>query len=294
MRKLKIALAQCGQTDDFATNSETILRFLEEAGAAGTQIVCFPETQTVGYRVDVSKPPPEQPVPIEALDELHGKVARRCGELGMACILGTETPLAPSHGDPRTSKPYNSALVIDETGKILGVHHKARLTPLDATAYTPGSGFRTFDLFGVKIGVVICFEGFRFAESTADCVGQGAQLVFHPQNNTTRPNDWKVPVHHAMLVTRAAENTIWFASCNCCHVQHQNCRSMVVAPDGLVHAQTEMRREELLVTEIDIDRATRAMFRFDPEDCAEMLFADTVDRAEFAAELPKRSATTQA
>eukprot|EP01046_Picozoa_sp_COSAG06_P108713 COSAG06_NODE_55135_length_291_cov_0.697917_1_plen_55_part_01 len=36
----------------------------------------------------------------------------------------------------------------------------------------------------------------------------GAQVVFHPQNNTTRPAAWKVPIHHAMIVTRAAENTV--------------------------------------------------------------------------------------
>jgi hypothetical protein len=40
--------------------------------------------------------------------------------------------------------------------------------------------------------VVICYEGFRFAHTTAACVAQGAQLVIHPQNNTTRPVPWKV------------------------------------------------------------------------------------------------------
>ena len=63
---------------------------------------------------------------------------------------------------------------------------------------------------------------------------------------------------------------------------------MVVAPDGQVHAQTELKREELLVTEIDIDRATRAMFEYDLENCAEMLFSDTVAKEEYASILPKR------
>jgi ribosomal-protein-alanine N-acetyltransferase len=277
MHPLKIGLAQTRQTPDFATNAATIFRFMEDAGRAGVQILCFPEDQTVGYLVDIV--PPGTPVPVEQLEDLHSRVAKRCGELGMACVLGTETPLP---ADPRRGKPYNSAMVISETGRVLGVHHKTRLTPLDATVYTPGSTFETFDLFGVKVGVVICFEGFRFADTTRECVRQGAQLVFHPQNNTTRPNDWKIPVHHAMIVTRAAENTIWFASCNACHVPHQNCRSMIVAPDGQIHARTELKREELLVSEIDIDRATRAMFNFDADGCAEMLFGNTVTRGEYA------------
>src|SRR4051794_34769973 len=56
--------------------------------------------------------------------------------------------------------------------------------------------------WGGRVG----FEGFRFAETTRACVRRGARLVFHPQNNTTRPDGWKVPVHEAMVVTRAAEN----------------------------------------------------------------------------------------
>ena len=143
----------------------------------------------------------------------------------------------------------------------------------------------TFELFGVRVGVVICFEAFRFAETTAECVRQGAQLVLHPQNNTTRPNDWKIPIHHAMIMTRAAENTIWFASCNACLIPHQNSRSIIVAPDGRIHAQTELQQEQLLVAEIDIDLATRAMFTFDMEGCAEVLFADTIKREEYSSAL---------
>jgi predicted amidohydrolase len=226
--------------------------------------------------VDIATP--DQPVPADRLEELHERVARRCGELGLACVLGTETPAGPAQ------KPYNSALVIAETGRVLGVHHKTRLTPLDSIAYTPGTSIETFELCGVTVGVVICFEGFRFPETTRECVRQGARLVLHPQNNTTRPNDWKVPIHHAMIVTRAAENTIWFASCNAC-LEHQNCRSMVVAPDGRIQAQAELKREEIVVAELDIDQATQAMFRYDLEGCAGPLFADTVARAEYASAL---------
>lgn len=274
---LRIALAQCRQTADFDTNARKIFEFLDRAAAARAEIVCFPETQTVGYRVDISTP--DAPVEPDRLDDLHRRIAHRCGELRLACILGTEVP-APVN--PTGSKPYNSALVISPAGEILGVHHKTKLTPLDAVAYAPGSTIETFDLCGVRIGVVICFEGFRFAETTRECVRQGAQLVFHPQNNTTRPNDWKIPIHHAMIVTRAAENTIWFASCNICHDQHQNCSSMIVAPDGRIHAQATLKSEELVVADLDIELATQAMFKFDVDGCAQVLFSDTVRPEEYA------------
>ena len=273
MKTLRIGLAQVNQTADFDANENTIFRFVEKASEAGVQALCFPETQTVGYRVDIATP--DTPVPVEKLKNLHEELARRCGELGMACILGTEIP----NGE---EKPFNSVVIISESGEMIRTHHKTKLTPLDAIAYSPGEGFEVFEFFGIKTGVVICFEGFRFPETTRELVRQGAQLVFHPQNNTTRPNDWKIPVHHSMIVTRAAENTIWFASCNTCLNPHQNCLSLIVAPDGQIVAQSEFRQEQLVVADIDIDQATRAMFNFDTDGCADVLFADTVKKEEYA------------
>ena len=60
-----------------------------------------------------------------------------------------------------------------------------------------------------------------------------------------------------MTITRAAENTVWFASCNACLDTHQNCQTMIVVPDGRIHA----------------------MYRYDIS--AELLFANTVDRGEY-------------
>jgi len=153
MKMLRIGLAQCLQTADFEFNADRIFQFMDKAHQRGVQILCFPETQTVGYRCDVVEP--DAPCPSEKLETLHQQVAAKCGEYGLACILGTEWP---QEGDTSHSKPYNSALVINEQGNVLGVHHKNYLTPLDAVAYSTGTTFETFDLFGVKVGVVICFE----------------------------------------------------------------------------------------------------------------------------------------
>jgi len=93
-----------------------------------------------------------------------------------------------------------------------------------------------------------------------------------------------------MIVTRAAENTVWFASCNACLPPHQNSRSLIVAPDGRIHGQTELCQEELLVRDIDVEQETQAMFRMSQgptatalADTADLLFADTVAAEEYAA-----------
>jgi predicted amidohydrolase len=250
-------------------NTTTILRFIDKAKSEDVQIICFPEAQTVGYRGAIT--PVSTPVLTKALQETHRQIAKLCGEYGIGCVLGTETP---NESSPKTSLPFNSALVISPEGTILGCHHKTKLTPEDAKNYTAGKQMETFELFGTIIGVVICFEGFRFSQTTAECVRQGAQLVFHLQNNTDRPLDWKIPIHHAMIVTRAAENTIWFASCNICQEEFQNSRSMIVAPDGRIFAQTDLKKEQLLVADVDIDLATRAICKFDDQAITPVLYGD--------------------
>jgi len=60
----------------------------------------------------------------------------------MALIMGTETP------NPN-GKPYNSAHVIGADGETLAVHHKSRITALDAKGYERGPGPTPFMVQGI-------------------------------------------------------------------------------------------------------------------------------------------------
>ncbi len=82
---------------------------------------------------------------------------------------------------------------------------------------------------------------------------------------------------------------MWFASCNACLVPHQNSRSLIVAPDGQICVQTQLRREELLVADLDVARATRAMFELERDGMADVLFAGTVRLEELATAGPMTS-----
>lgn len=115
MPPLRIGLARTRQTADRHDNRVAILQAVDHAAAQGVQVLGFPQTQTVGYRVDITDTLERGPA--AWLDEVHGEVARRGGAAGMACVLGTEMPTA--HG-----KPCYTALVISEAGPVLGTHHR--------------------------------------------------------------------------------------------------------------------------------------------------------------------------
>ena len=257
MKRMTLGVAQVPPSPDLATNLDVALEYLERAADKGVDLLCFPETHLAGYRVCIL--PPEATCDEEGLRRARERLAERCAALKIGAIVGTETPGGPG------GKPYNSALVIGDDGATLAVHHKSRLTPRDAEGYACGDGPTAFTFRGVPMGIVICFEGFRFPETTRELARGGARVVFHPQFNHVMPGmEWKLPVHEALLVTRAAENTIWFVSANMAHAKN-NCRSLVIAPSGLIEAAAPLGEATLLTAEIDPALATHAFLVEDPE-----------------------------
>jgi len=85
------------------------------------------------------------------------------------------------------------------------------------------------------------------------------------------PNmDWKQPIHEALIMSRAGENTVFFISSNMCH-QRNNCRSLIIAPNGLIMKASVLTQEMLIVADIDTDLATHAFLQDDLDKMAKAL-----------------------
>jgi len=262
MQTLRIGVAQVPQTDTIQTNLDKVIEYMEKAADQSVEIICFPETHLPGYRVGIRET--GSPCEADKLTRAAEIIRSKCRDLSMGVVVGTETP------NPK-GKPYNSALVINKTGAILALHHKSKLTPADAKGYSPGDGPTAFMFKGVPMGVVICFEGFRYPETTRGLARNGAKVVFHPQCNHVLPTmAWKQPIHEALIMARAGENTIWFVSANMSHPKN-NCRSLIVAPNGLIHKASVLTQEMLVTADIDTDLATHAFLQDDLEKMAQAL-----------------------
>ncbi len=256
MRKLTVGLAQAPQTGDMDVNLSKALEYMDLAAEQGVDLLCFPETHLQGYRVGVIEP--DDPVDESGLERAIDTLRDRCRSHGMGVIMGTETPNSGA-------KPFNSAHVIGDDGETIAVHHKARITALDARGYSCGPGPTPFTFRDVPMGLVICYEGYRFPENTRKLARDGARVVFHPQCSTTLPNmEWKTPVLEALIVARAAETTMYFISTNLSG-PYCNARSMVVEPGGIITAAANLKEEMLVTTEIDPDLATLAFLEDDPD-----------------------------
>ena len=84
---LRIGLAATRNAPSVAKRLQTIHRFLEDAGAQGVAIVCFPETDIPGLRgQDFSVPPHDQRRQQAALEEIRSAARRHA----VAVVIGME------------------------------------------------------------------------------------------------------------------------------------------------------------------------------------------------------------
>lgn len=259
---LRLGIAQVHPTSNLEENLHTALHWIDEAASRGVELVCLPETHLPGYRVGILGA--DAPVDERGISEAERQVADRAAQHGIGVCIGTETPNS-------AGKPYNSAIVIDRDGREVVRHHKSKLTPKDEEGYACGIGPAIFDFHGIPMGIVICFEGFRFPETTRTLAHEGAKVVLHPQfNHVLEGAEWKLPVHEALVVARAAENTLYFATANMAH-RRNNCRSLIIGPNGLIGAASELGREMLILADLDLTKSTHAFLRSDAAQRSLML-----------------------
>lgn len=235
------------------------------AGAAerGARVVCFPECYVPGYRRrDVTVPPPNATF----LERAWDRIAECAAQHEVAVVLATER--LTNDGVLAT------ALVINADGTRAGFQDKVQIDPSEEGTYAKGSGRTVFETGGLRFGVVICHEGWRYPETTRWAARRGAQVVFHPQYHwaepgSFRPTQYGDPAnsfHEKAVLCRAAENSCYFATVNYAS-EGSPTTSAIATPDGELLAWQPYGVEGLLVADVDLGKATGLLAqRYTPTD----------------------------
>jgi predicted amidohydrolase len=257
-----IALASPRVASTLDEGLDKIRQFLSEASGQGAQIVCFPEAYLPGLRgQDFQVAPFDQAQQERAL----GTVSQWARTYRVAAILGMER-LTPAGRQI-------AAFVIDAQGQLQGYQTKNQLAPSEDQFYVPGNTRRLFEVGGVKFGVAICHEGWRYPETVRWAAVRGAKIVFHPQHTGSerdgiRLTEWgaaDAPYYERAMMMRSIENTIYFASVNYT-LRFQESATSVIAPSGWCQAYLPYGQEGVLVQEINIEEATGLIAnRYAPE-----------------------------
>jgi predicted amidohydrolase len=251
-KTVRIGLASLKRAATVAAGVEKIGAVLHECREKQVQIACFPETYLPGLRggSDRDLPPPNQPSMERALEAVRAE----CGRQGVAAIVGMEwlTGLGLE----------NRAFVISAEGRVEGHQTKNQITPDgESKAYVPEGVRRMFTLAGVRFGIVICHEGWRYPETVRWAAVRGAKIVFQPQvtgsdrEGPFEPKEWGRSFYEMAMSCRAQENTVYFASVNRA-MTHQNSATSLIDPAGRMMDYVPCGKESLLVAELDLTKAT--------------------------------------
>lgn len=207
-------------------------------------ITCLPEMFNTGYNRDGlgdSIHELAEAVPGETTDQL-GNLAR---QLNMAIVAGV-IERGKSGGD----LIYDSVVLIDREGDLIGKYRKSHLYPDENRYFSPGDDLAVFELEDAQVGVAICFEH-AFPQIFATLALGGAQVVFNPS---------AVPVGFGYLQdlrtrARAQDNQIFVVAAN--HVGREGdavyCgRSQVADPRGDVVVMAPDDEEAALAVELHL------------------------------------------
>ena len=258
----RIALASPRFAPSVADGVQEVRRYLREAAAAGAHLACFPESYLPGIRgQEFSVPAHDQRALAQALEEV--RAAAR--EAGVAAIVPMDWEY---HG-----RLYNVAVVIAETGEVLGCQTKNQVPLEEEPFYVPGGVRRMFAIRGVRFGIVICHEGWRYPETVRWAAVRGARIVFHPffagsdlaGAPRTTWGEAGAPFYEKAMQVRSLENTIYFASVNY-GLRYPEAATTLVSPSGECVGHLPYGGEGLLVRDLDLSLATGLLAsRYRPE-----------------------------
>jgi len=258
---MKIALASPAIPTSIINGLEIIKTFVEDASAKQAEIICFPESFIPGYP---GMGNPEERNKAELLQNALEKARAIARNNKIAIIL----PMDGFIND----RIYNMAYVISKEGEILGYQTKNQLDPTEDNIWTSGEERRLFEINGLKFGITICHEGFRYPESVRWCAFNGAHIVFHPHFSGGNEQGEVLktfggienPYYEKAMMMRSIENTIYFASVNYAS-KYQESATAVIAPNGSCIKHQNYGEAENIIVDIDLNLATGMLAkRFKP------------------------------
>jgi predicted amidohydrolase len=241
---VRVAVAQLEpKLGEKERNLEGILARLEEAAAAGAELLVLPECAIPGYMWDSAEEalPFAEEIPGPSTEALQ----EACGRLGLHAVCG----LIERAGDVI----HNAAVLVGPDG-LVGTYRKTHLPFLGVDRFAaPGDELAVHETPLGRIGIEICYD-LRFPEATRTLALRGADLIAHPTNF---PMAARVQTE-LITVARAAENRVFLLTANRVGKERwaEFCGwSQIVDPYGRRLAEADETEETLLVADVDVEQA---------------------------------------
>lgn len=248
---VKLAGIQISCSEEKNRNIEKAIKFAEIAAERGAQIICFQELFNTHWF-----PREMNPRHFSLAEETEGPTIREMQKLAKTREVVLICPIFEREGE----NYYNSAVVIDAGGKILGVYRKIHIPqiPLWEEKYYFSSGNLGFPVFQTKfatLGIQICWDNF-FPEGSRILTLKGAQIIFSPTAAAFASQEkWRT-----VIAGNAMVNGIYILRVNRVGSEEKQDfygRSFCVSPEGELLDRPTGMKEGILLVEIDLKTIDR-------------------------------------
>src|ERR1700704_4832892 len=181
MAVVRAAITQTTWTGDKASMLDRHEQFARDAAADGAQVICFQEL-FYGPYFGITEDKKYYAYAEPADGPIVQRFAALAKELNLVMVL-------PIYEEDMPGVYYNTAVVVDADGTILGKYRKHHLPDLDKFwekfYFRPGNlGYPVFKTAVGPIGVYICYDR-HFPEGWRELGLNGAEIVFNP--SATKP-----------------------------------------------------------------------------------------------------------
>ena len=218
---LRVTVVQSGScSDDVAANTAELLQTFRDEAARGTDLVVFPELATTPYFCATTKDARfwdwAETVPGPTTDAFAAVAA----ETGTAVCFGIYE--RTSDGDH-----FNSAPIIDGNGAFISgtlpdgstqvAYRKLAIPKVETPTlttdekywYGPGAGPCIFDVLGIKVAVLICYDR-SFSEHWMAATHMGAEVIIVVVSSF----GWRSELFVPELRIRGMESGCWVVAAN--------------------------------------------------------------------------------
>jgi beta-ureidopropionase len=241
------------------------LKFIDQAGREGVQILCMQEIFTGPYfcaEQNARWYEAVEAIPDGPTVKLMQEYARR---YNMVIIV-------PIYEEDGTGIYYNTAAVIDADGSYLGKYRKNHIPHCapgfwEKFYFRPGNlGYPVFETKYARVGVYICYDR-HFPEGARELGLNGAEIVFNPSATVAGLSEylWKLeqPAHAVAngyfvgAINRVGTEAPW-------NIGEFYGQSYFCDPRGKFLAEGTRDQDQLITAELDLDkiREVRNVWQF--------------------------------
>lgn len=219
-------------------NINRALEWIPKAIELNAELVVFPETATTGFDTGLSRK-----ALWDLVDYIPGRTTERIQEAAAKYNVYVVWPTYERGEEEGVI--YNSAILIDRVGEIVGIYRKTHPFPGEMAQFggwtTPGNSVNVYETDLANIGIIICYDG-DFPDLSTTLVLKGAEVIVRPSAFLRTFDHW-----WATNFGRAYDNHAYVTAVNAVGVDKGGNfyfgHSMIVSPNGWKIAQGRCAEE---------------------------------------------------